>query len=87
MGQVNVYNLSGGNGSTYANAAGPHTGDFYAIQFVADTVVEALVGNMDNSGDLDSGEDNITFAKGDVIYGRYSSVTFDASGKAILYNA
>jgi len=87
MGQVSVYNLSGGNGGTYANTAGPHTGDFFAIQFVADTVVEALTGNMANSGDLASGEDNITFAKGDTLYGRFSSVTFDASGKAILYNA
>ena len=87
MGQSNIYNLSGGNGSTYVNGAGPHTGDFFAIQFVADTVVEALAGNMANSGDLASGEDNITFAKGDLLYGRYSSVTFDASGKAVLYHS
>ena len=88
-GSTNIYNLSGGNGGEYVNTAGPHTGDFYAIQFVADSKIEALTGNLSNAGDLGSGagEDNITFAKGDVIYGRFTSVTLDGSGKAILYNA
>ena len=80
-GSTNIYNLSGGNGGEYVTGAGPHTGDFYAIQFVADTSIAAWTGNISGT------PTGITFAKGDVIYGRFSSVTFDASGKAILYNA
>ena len=85
MGQVSVYNLSGGNGSTYVTAAGPHTGDFFAIQFVADTQIDGLVGNMTGSADLIA--DNVVFAKGDVVYGRFSSGTIDSAGQAILYHA
>lgn len=79
-GSTNIYNLSGGNGGEYVTAAGPHTGDFYAIQFTADTTISAWTGNI-------TGTPTETFAKGDVIYGRFTSVTFDASGAAILYNA
>ena len=42
MGQVNVVNLSGAGGSKYITSAGPHTGDFYAIQFLAATQIDAL---------------------------------------------
>jgi|TARA_R100000084_G_scaffold90091_1_gene44127 hypothetical protein len=84
-GSTNIYNLSGGNGSQYVTTAGPHTGDFYAIQFLGTTQIDALTGNMDNSSALIS--DNHEFSNGDVIYGRFSSVTIDGSGKAILYNA
>jgi hypothetical protein len=83
MGQVNVVNLSGAGGSKYITAAGPHTGDFYAIQFVADSVITAMAGNMEGSADLVS--DAVTFSKGDVIYGSFSSLTFSAASQAILY--
>jgi len=83
MSQVTVYNLSGGGGSKYITAAGPHTGDFFAIQFVADSVITALSGNMEGAADLVT--DAPTFAKGDVIYGTFSSVTFSAASQAILY--
>jgi hypothetical protein len=83
MGQVNVYNLSGAGGSKYITAAGPHTGDFYAIQFVAASTITALTGNMEGAADLVT--DAVAFAKGDVIYGTFSSVTFSAASQAILY--
>ena len=79
MGQVSVYNLSGGNGSKYISNTAAHTGDFFAIQFTADSVINALSGNMD-------GTPTETFSKGDVIYGRFTSVTL-TSGAAILYKA
>jgi len=85
MGQVNVYNLSGGNGSTYVTAAGPHTGDFYAIQFVGATTITAITGNMVGSADLVT--DAVEFAKGDVLYGRFSSLSIDSAGQAILHHA
>lgn len=78
MGQTNVYNLSGGNGGEYVSTAGPHTGDFYAIQFTADTTITAWTGNI-------SGTPTETFNKGDVLYGRWSSVTI--SGAAILHHS
>ena len=83
MGQVSVYNLSGGGGSKYITAAGPHTGDFWAIQFLGATQIDGLVGNMEGSADLIS--DNHEFSSGEVIYGSFQSVTIDASGKALLY--
>lgn len=83
MGQVSVYNLSGAGGSKYITTAGPHTGDFWAIQFLGTTQIDGLVGNMEGSADLIS--DNHEFASGEVIYGSFSSVTIDAAGKAILY--
>ena len=85
MGQVSVYNLSGAGGSKYITAAGPHTGDFWAIQFLGATQIDGLVGNMEGSADLIS--DNHEFSSGEVIYGSFSSVTIDATAtsKAILY--
>lgn len=83
MGQVSVYNLSGAGGSKYITAAGPHTGDFWAIQFVADSEITALSGNMEGAAGLVT--DAPTFSKGDVIYGTFSSVTFSAASQAILY--
>lgn len=83
MGQVNVVNLSGAGGSKYITGAGPHTGDFYAIQFVAESVITALTGNMEGSDDLVA--DAPVFAKWVVIYGTFSSVTFSATSQAILY--
>ena len=77
---VNVYNLSGGNGGDYVNGAGPHTGDYYAIQFTADSQIVAWTGNITGVPTAE------TFAKGDVLYGRWTSVTFNAAAKAVLYN-
>ena len=76
MGQVNVYNLSGGNGSKYITTAGT-TENFFAVQFLSDSVINTLTGNMD-------GTPTETFSKGDVIYGRFSYIFLD-SGSAIIY--
>jgi hypothetical protein len=85
MGQVSVYNLSGAGGSKYITTAGPHTGDFWAIQFLGATQIDGLEGNMENSAALIS--DNHEFSSGEVIYGSFTSVTIDATAtsKAILY--
>lgn len=79
-GSTNIYNLSGGNGGQYISNTAAHTGDFYAIQFTADSVLNAWTGNISGSVPTE------TFGKGDVIYGRFTSVTL-TSGAAILYNA
>ena len=76
MGQVSVYNLSGGNGSKYITTAGTPE-NFFAVQFLSDSVINTLTGNMD-------GTPPETFSKGDVIYGRYSYI-FLASASALLY--
>jgi len=76
MGQVNVYNLSGGNGSKYITTAGT-TEDFYCIQFLSDSVINTLTGNMD-------GTPTETFSKGDCLYGRFSYV-YLTSGSAVIY--
>jgi hypothetical protein len=76
MGQVSVYNLSGGNGSKYITTAATTT-DFYAVQFLSDSVISSITGNMD-------GTPTETFNKGDVIYGRFSAITL-SSGSALLY--
>ena len=85
MGQVSVYNLSGGNGSVYVTTADAQTGDFFAIQFLADSQIDAITGNMENSSALIS--DNHVFTSGQVVYGRFSSITLDSAAKAILYKA
>ena len=76
MGQVSVYNLSGGNGSKYITTVGT-TADFFAVQFLSDSVINTLTGNMD-------GTPTETFSKGDVIYGRFSYI-YLTSGSAIIY--
>ena len=76
MGQVNVYNLSGGNGSKYITTSGT-TEDFYAVQFLSESVINTLTGNMD-------GTPTETFSKGDVIYGRFTYIFLD-SGSAKIY--
>ena len=76
MGQVSVYNLSGGNGSKY-NTTTAVTEDFYCIQFLSDSVINTLTGNMD-------GTPTETFSKGDGIYGRVTYIFLD-SGSAIIY--
>jgi len=75
MSQVSVYNLSGGNGSKYISSTAA-TGDFFAIQFLSDTTITSITGNME-------GTPTETFSKGDVIYGRFSAITI--SGTALLY--
>ena len=76
MGQVSVYNLSGGNGSKYITTVGT-TENFFAVQFLSDSVINTLTGNMD-------GTPTETFSKGDVIYGRFSYI-YLTSGSAIIY--
>lgn len=83
MGQsVNVYNLSGGNGSKYINDTSANTGDFFAVQCTENTVFADLTGNMENESALIT--DATEFTKSDVIYGRFTSITL-TSGAVIAY--
>jgi hypothetical protein len=84
-GQTNVRNLDGSQGSQYASGTGPHTGDFFAIQFIAESTISAITApQTDNASTLVS--DAVAFAKGDVLYLPFTSITFSAAAaKAILY--
>ena len=84
MGQVSVYNLSGGGGSLYINDTAAHAGNFFAVQCTEATVFADLTGNMENQLELIS--DATEFAKGDVIYGRFTSIDL-TSGAVIAYKA
>ena len=84
MGQVNVYNLSGAGGSLYIKDTVAHAGDFFAVQCTAATVFADLTGNMENETNFVA--DATDFAKGDVIYGRFSIIKL-ASGSVIAYKA
>ena len=82
MAQVNVYNLSGGNGSLYINDTAAHTGEFFAVQCTEATVFADLTGNMENESALIT--DATSLAAGTVIYGRFTSIDL-ASGAVIAY--
>tara|TARA_R110000787_G_scaffold255805_1_gene361146 strand:+ start:238 stop:522 length:285 start_codon:yes stop_codon:yes gene_type:complete len=86
---VNIRNLDGSPGSKYISGAGPHvppTGrSFMAIQFLAATVVEALVGNLENATSMKTASDNISHAAGSTILVTGTSITLDANGRAIMY--
>lgn len=84
MGQTSVYNLSGGGGSLYINDTAAHAGNFFAVQCTEATVFADLTGNMENQLELIS--DATEFAKGDVIYGRFTSIDL-TSGAVIAYKA
>jgi hypothetical protein len=84
MGQVTVYNLSGGGGSLYIKDTAAHAGDFFALQCTATTVFADLTGNMENETNFIV--DATEFAAGTVIYGRYSSISL-TSGSVIAYKA
>lgn len=81
---INVQNSMGANGSIYVNGTGANVGDFVAIQFTEDSVIDAVTSKMDNSAGLIA--DNITFNKNDCIYFPFTSITL-TSGAAILYKA
>ena len=86
---VNIRNLDGSLGSKYISGAGPHTPpegrNFMAIQFLAATVVEALVGNLENATSMKGTSDNISHASGTTLMVTGTSITLDAGGRAIMY--
>ena len=66
----------GGEYITTTDATTPTLARFVAIQAITDTVISAVVGNIDVSG--------ITLLAGTIIYGRWTSVTL-TSGSVIAY--
>jgi hypothetical protein len=90
-GEVEVKNDSGNpipvmdhnsakNGATYINTTGAKTGNWYAIQVVADAAFTLLTGTW--TGDAVAAAD--IFPAGTVIYGNFTAITL-ASGKVIAY--
>ena len=75
--------LQGGNGGHVLNAGeGAQTGKTYRwLQFVEDTVLSNLEGNLTNIGDLET----ITHLAGTGIGGNFTAVTV-SSGTVIAYD-
>lgn len=81
-GNVNVRNLTGNQGGELVRGPRTVTGEFQAIQALSETVLGAVVCNLNQSTDSFA---NQTLATGVIIYGGYSSVTVN-SGTVIVYN-
>ena len=77
---VNYGSETGQNGANLFNTTNLSAGNWYAIQFIADTVFTGLTGNW--GGDSTSG---ITFKAGTVAYGNFTAIKL-ASGTAIAYS-
>lgn len=81
FGHGEVSNLSIGQaGAVYETGTTAITGDFFAIQFVADSVFSLLTSNI--TGDTITGQ---TFTAGSTIFGRFTAFTL-TSGKVLAYN-
>ena len=78
-----AFQLQGGNGGHVLNSAeGAQTGKTYRwIQFIEDTVLSALAGNLTNVADLQT----ITHLAGTGIGGNFTAVTV-SSGTCIAYD-
>lgn len=75
-----VSNLSiGQNGAVVRTTTTATSGEFYAIQVIADAVFTSLTGNY--TGDTLAG---MTLTAGTVLYGRFTAFTL-TSGKVIAY--
>ena len=83
MGQTSVYNLSGGNGAVFLNNGTTPSGDYYAVQFLEDSTVTFTGSNIIDTALLPNPALGVTFGKGDVIYGRFTTVT--TSAKSLVY--
>jgi hypothetical protein len=70
-------------GFEYINNTAAHTGDFFAIQFIEDTVIAAITANPALTGNAFVGD---TFPAGLTIYCQHSSITL-TSGRVICYKA
>lgn len=81
-GQVNVKNLTGGEGGEVVTGPRQVTGRFHAVQALDNVLLGPCVCNLDQST---SSLNNLAIAPGVVIYGVYTSVTI-AQGSAIVYN-
>lgn len=75
---------SGGGGGKFISGNNTYTGNFYAVQVIADAVLNVTdstkyVGNL--TGDSLTG---VTFPAGTVLYGVFTTLTL-VSGKVIAY--
>lgn len=84
MGRGDSYQLQGRQGGHVLNAGeGAQTGkDYRWLQFVENTVLSNLEGNLENVADLES----ITHLAGTGIGGKFTAVTV-SSGTVIAYDA
>jgi hypothetical protein len=79
--------LSGVSGATFCTAGTSHSGNYYAIQIISNTVFDSATGLVfsSNAWDGDTWHSQ-TFPAGTVIYGNFSNVKL-TSGIAIAYKS
>ena len=86
MSSVSEYRGLGLNGGKFINDTNTHTGTWFAIQIVADAIIQTQSSNitdLDNACQPVSG--GITLTANTVIYGAFSSIDL-TSGSVIAYN-
>jgi hypothetical protein len=81
---ANEYRGLGLNGATYINDTASHTGDFFCIVAMEDTVLASVTSNIDNIADLCTGQDATTLTANTAIYGRITAITL-TGGAVIAY--
>jgi hypothetical protein len=67
----------GFRGAEYIDGTDEVVGNFIAIQFLDDTVIDAIAGNI-------AGLDGESFEAGTIIYGRFTSIEL-VSGRVLAY--
>jgi hypothetical protein len=82
---ANEYRGLGLNGGKYINDTASHTGDFFCIVAIEDTIIDSITSNVENLSDITASQDNVTIAANSAIYGRITALTL-SSGKVIAYN-
>lgn len=78
------YRGLGLNGGEYINDTASHTGDFFCIVAMEDTVLASVTSNIDNIADLCTGQDATTLTANTAIYGRITGITL-TGGAVIAY--
>lgn len=78
------YRGLGLNGGEYINDTAAHTGNFFCIVAMEDTVLASVTSNIDNIADLCTGQDATTLTANTAIYGRITGITL-TGGAVIAY--
>jgi hypothetical protein len=78
---VNYSAETGQNGASFFSTTSLSAGNWYAIQFIADTTFTGLTGNWVGNNVTNA----ITFKAGNVIYGSFQAIQL-ATGVAVAYN-
>lgn len=70
--------------STYIDDTTSHSGDWFKITFIADTVIDTLTNTRDSEYGTSDAYAGDTFKAGTTIYGRFENIVID-SGALIAY--